>query len=931
MAQSIPKVGRGRGQGRKISEQHEPPSPSLTAQASISTVLSPDISSSEKPIIRIQKSNELGILGKKIDVLVNYFPILQFPQHGVVYRYHIEIRNKKGEVIRRNLRRILYQSWLKAFCQKYPDINQNQIIFDNQTAIFTYNQQLPGIDKTETIVSIKAPNRADRYDEYQFSIKQAGNPTNLNLLKLLENYSTFKDISDDDKNNLRYIQQMLSLVLHEYCSSNADFICNRTFFRQPTTEDAHTYWDLGMGKAAWRGFYSCLVFANGTHQLLMNLDVNYGVFQKRQSFLEFLREVMRHSPCGKRYKRDRNISRIDINDVLNYLDRNQNKYYDGEIEFLLKHCKHLRVNWSVGNRRFVHEITDLSLPASEQTFEWKGKSNQLITVADYYRQQYGFELKFESLPVLKMRNGLVVPMEIVDVEPVKVKKISDDQKAKLTRTATLKPHDYYQRVNEVRNNLEQSSDKTSTTSAWNVQIDTKMHKLTARVLPTPTSEQLIKRTHFPSVWGMINISSTLDVDSCEQFYKQLSEAGYRRGIECLAPDIYEEYHPQHDSIDKIIADLKNMMAAKNHCHFFIIILPEDTNLQEQLYGEVKKLCEIEGGSNVVTQMVRSTTIKRQLENNKQGPNSTLDNLLLKINAKLNEINSNLHVPENIEKFFSRGSRIMYVGIDLCHPPAGTNDQRSIVAAVASTDVIPNRYFKEIYIQNRFSFNPKKRIEYVVRMKEIMKSLIRQYYDKHQEQPPKAIVIYRDGISESEFDMVLEKEMMATRKACVELSSDYQPYLTYIVVNKRHHTRFLPMHLNGNIEAGTVIDSHDVTNATTCDFFLKSHNYRVPGTSRPIHYHVLYDDNKLKLDEIQMLTYALCFLYARTTCAISVPTPVRYANLLAERTKYYLPAWHLLDKKKTELQSNVEEDNEQINFNMQIHLSKNVAGDVPFFV
>lgn len=86
-----------------------------------------------------------------------------------------------------------------------------------------------------------------------------------------------------------------------------------------------------------------------------------------------------------------------------------------------------------------------------------------------------------------MRNGLVVPMEVVDVEPVKVKKISDEQKAKLTRNATLKPSDYYQKVNDVRKNLEQSFSETTAASAWNFQIDTKMHKLTARVLPTPRS------------------------------------------------------------------------------------------------------------------------------------------------------------------------------------------------------------------------------------------------------------------------------------------------------------------------------------------------------------------------------------------------------------------------------------------------------------
>ena len=174
---------------------------------------------------------------------------------------------------------------------------------------------------------------------------------------------------------------------------------------------------------------------------------------------------------------------------------------------------------------------------------------------------------------------------------------------------------------------------------------------------------------------------------------------------------------------------------------------------------------------------------------------------------------------------------MYVGIDLRHSPTGPDDQRSIATVVASADDVPSRYFKEIYIQNKFSHKHKQRIEYVVNMKDIMKSLIHQYFVKHDNVPPTAIVVYRDGISESEFDQVLEKEIMATREACVELFPAYQPYLTYIVVNKNHHTRFILANSNRNIEAGTVIDSRDVTNPATRDFYLKSHNYQ---TVRQIH-------------------------------------------------------------------------------------------------
>jgi eukaryotic translation initiation factor 2C len=175
----------------------------------------------------------------------------------------------------------------------------------------------------------------------------------------------------------------------------------------------------------------------------------------------------------------------------------------------------------------------------------------------------------------------------------------------------------------------------------------------------------------------------------------------------------------------------------------------------------------------------------------------------------------------IERFFSRGHRIMYVGADLSHPAPGARNQTSVVAVVASADDVPNRYFKEIYKQQRPPQARGESRDYIVSMQEIMKSLIQQY-ERHRGYPPTTIVIYRDGISEGEFYTVFEKELMAIRHACADLSPVYRPYLTYIAVNKRHHTRFFPTNSDKNVLAGTVVDSHDITNPTTYDFYLSSH-------------------------------------------------------------------------------------------------------------
>jgi len=119
---------------------------------------------------------------------------------------------------------------------------------------------------------ITGPNRAHREEKYEISIKQVGNPVDLSLLRSLKEFFETKSDVNIKLNELQRIKQMLSVVLHEHCSSQADFIFNRSYFSQPTLDERFGNWDLGLGKAVWRGFYSSLVFAKGTHQLLINLD-----------------------------------------------------------------------------------------------------------------------------------------------------------------------------------------------------------------------------------------------------------------------------------------------------------------------------------------------------------------------------------------------------------------------------------------------------------------------------------------------------------------------------------------------------------------------------------------------------------------------------------------------------------------------------------
>lgn len=49
----------------------------------------------------------------------------------------------------------------------------------------------------------------------------------------------------------------------------------------------------------------------------------------------------------------------------------------------------------------------------------------------------------------------------------------------------------------------------------------------------------------------------------------------------------------------------------------------------------------------------------------------------------------------------------------------------------------------------------------------------------------------DGVSEGQFNQVLLHEMTAIRRACNSLQEGYLPRVTFVVVQKRHHTRLFP--------------------------------------------------------------------------------------------------------------------------------------------
>lgn len=56
--------------------------------------------------------------------------------------------------------------------------------------------------------------------------------------------------------------------------------------------------------------------------------------------------------------------------------------------------------------------------------------------------------------------------------------------------------------------------------------------------------------------------------------------------------------------------------------------------------------------------------------------------------------------------------------------------------------------------------------------------------------------------------VLQHELLAIREACIKLEKDYQPGITFVVVQKRHHTRLFCVDRNERVSKHLLVMRED---------------------------------------------------------------------------------------------------------------------------
>jgi hypothetical protein len=374
-----------------------------------------------------------------------------------------------------------------------------------------------------------------------------------------------------------------------------------------------------------------------------------------------------------------------------------------------------------------------------------------------------------------------------------------------------------------------------------------------------------------------------------RFKDFLNRAGINAGgfIQNPPPPVIElrdgEEAANYITIDTLLGRLRANPAKPR---FILAILPYN---DVAIYNSIKALGDTKHGLHTVC-----VVADKFMKTNRQ--DQYFGNVSLKFNLKAGGIN---HTLDSSKLGIVGQGKTMLVGLDVTHPSPGSSEGApSGVGIVASTDGTLGQW------PAAFAFQEGRK-EMVTALETLFLSRLR-IWEKHNKELPENIIIYRDGVSEGQYQQILDQELPLIRSACQQAYPPAKtksgfPKLSIIVCGKRHHTRFYPTQeaeadRSSNCGPGTVVD-RGVVEVRTWDFFLQPHAC-LQGTARPGHYYVVLDevlrgrpvrpplDNTA--DALEELTHNLCHLFGRATKAVSLCPPAYYADLLCTRLRCYLP-------------------------------------------
>mmetsp|Transcript_18130 Transcript_18130/g.32433 ORF Transcript_18130/g.32433 Transcript_18130/m.32433 type:complete len:775 (-) Transcript_18130:767-3091(-) len=351
------------------------------------------------------------------------------------------------------------------------------------------------------------------------------------------------------------------------------------------------------------------------------------------------------------------------------------------------------------------------------------------------------------------------------------------------------------------------------------------------------------------MWGIIFAESDRRlVDSMMQNLKPVIDT-YQ--VQCRPPNQMSVQSTRWSDWDRTIRGIPPDV------QMIVCILPGQRG-KSQLYDDLKRLTF--GDLGIPSQVILTGTLKKD-----KGLRSVLNKVIMQINAKIGG------VPWSLNGLPFSDAPSMIVGIDIFQKKGSFN----VLGVCATTDRTFSKYVSAPKIFSSLG-------EIAAALEASVREVIVAFKTENGIAPVR-LIVFRDGVSDSQIDGVLNLEVKAFKLAFAQLLTEgvltAPPTLLYTVVSKKVDARFYatgPQCTNPPL--GTCIDSV-ITKASAYDFYLMPAR-ATQGAMTPTYFNVVFDDTGRPCHEIQTLAYRLCYAYYNWSGSIRVPAPCQYAKKLA---------------------------------------------------
>ncbi|KAI1355074.1 RNA interference and gene silencing protein [Xylaria sp. FL0043] len=921
-------IGHGRGRGDSEGSRRGRPDPDKEAER-IENKSAVEVKKKSASDTNPQRPG-YGVRGAEVLLWTNYFNLCSTNDLDL-YRYSIDIaangtgRRPAGKKAKQIVKLLIDEHFLRHKQNIATDFKSNLISRDELD-----------VEEDGYLVTYKSEEEdtpALNATQYRISIHLTGS---LSLSELINHLtSTQAGLMFGSKDE---IIQALDIILGHYpkAESSVATIAASRHFSMNATPAVQDRTSLGAGLQVIRGFFMSVRAA--TSRILLNVQVKNMVFyddkpldkvmiayisdngQNKLGLLKFVKRLSIDVTHIKRTNsRGQRIPRIKTVQGFATRDDGRNLAHPPIVPQFGSGAKEVQ---------FFLDTSTAATSSKTASVTGRGKkkgaqganlspastsSGSYISVYDFFKQRYNIAIQDPALPVINVGgkdNPSYLPAAVCHVMPGQPAgtKLSPSQGQKMIRFAVRRPAQNARSI--VTSGQLLGFDPTNTTmNAFDIHVPPKLITVPGRTLDAPAIKYSGTGMTFPRFgsWDLrsARFSTKSDLSSWTYFGISLQREGVFRGpdqsfiakVDELQVKLRElgisvnNYMPgKHIVTDKQhleseIDELIHRFAVSPKRPKLILVIIPDAEMTVA-YNHVKYVCDVkEGILNVCVLASKFSRANPQY----------LANVGLKFNLKLGGRN---HALDPSKLGFVGQKRTIVVGIDVTHPsPGSSRNAPSVAGVVASTDEWLGQWPADMRIQPA-------RQERVDDLDIMVKSRLLLWKEKNKVLPEN-ILVYRDGVSEGEYSIVLNLELPALRRACeaVYPPSDIRagkPRITIIIVGKRHNTRFYPTKTEdadrgGNPKNGTVVD-RGVTEARNWDFFLQAHS-AIQGTARPAHYYVVYDQifRHMKVpaqfstaaDTVEDLTHNMCYLFGRATKAVSICPPAYYADLVCRRARCYL--------------------------------------------